>query len=131
MSGRDGQKRDSASSRILLTLGLLAASVIAAWWVAHIVPVTVTSDAELHDVVFGWPIPWYHQDLSDYGGFVYPVDLTVYGDRARPVPVDVDRVPFGLDIVFFALVFWGLWRLLLLVLATRERRRAISERDAV
>lgn len=113
-----------------MTLGLIAASVIAAWWVANIVPAAVTSDAELHDVAFGWPIPWYHQDVSGYGGFVYPVELTVYGDRARPVPTDVDLGSFGLDIAFFALVFWGLWRVLLLVVASRSRRTATARRDA-
>lgn len=89
-----------------MALGLIAASVITAWTLTFSIPATVPAASALADVAFGWPLPWYHQDLSRFTYTDFPVDVTVVGDRVSPVPTDVAWMPFAANVVILGAV-WG------------------------
>ncbi|MBO9627318.1 MAG: hypothetical protein J7484_13220 [Microbacterium sp.] len=113
---------------VMPAIGLAVASTAVSWTITHAVPVTVRSASELSDVAFGWPLAWYHQDLTRYGYADFPVEVSVVGDRVDPVPTTVDWLPFVGDIALTALVMWPICTVLLHLLAqVANRARPASE----
>lgn len=107
------------------TCGLLVAATALAWTVTVSVPVVVPTASALTDVGFGWPLPWYHQDLSRFEYAYFPIDVTVIGDRVDPVPTTVDWMAFSGSIAITALVLWPVAAVLIRGLA----RVAMSTRQ--
>ncbi|PVE96868.1 MULTISPECIES: hypothetical protein [unclassified Microbacterium] len=110
------------SGAVVPALGLIAASTAIAWTVTIGLPVTVRTESGFADVAFGWPLPWYHQDLSRFGYTDLPVDVTVVGDRVEPVPTQVDWLAFTGDVALTALVLWAAVALLVGGLARLRSR---------
>ncbi|GGM36406.1 hypothetical protein [Microbacterium saperdae] len=109
--------------------GLLAAALAATWTIAHLISVTVHAPSQLRDVAFGWPIPWYHQDLSRYQPADYPTTVEIVGDRVDPVPTTVDWLALAGDVALTALALWAIVAALLHLLGPALRRR-LAGREA-
>lgn len=105
------------SGRLLPAIGLVVAAVAITWTITFSLPVTAASASALSDVAFGWPLPWYHQDLSRFGYADFPVDVTVVGDRADPVPTHVDWLAFAGNVAVTTVVLWPVAVLLIRGLA--------------
>lgn len=115
-------------SAVLPVIGLLVAASVVTWTVTVSVPVVVPTASALSDVVFGWPLPWYHQDLSRFAFAEFPIDVTVVGDRVDPAPTTVDWLAFAGNVALTALVLWPLAAALIRGLArTMMRARQDSQ----
>ncbi|WP_146114345.1 hypothetical protein [Microbacterium sp. MYb72] len=117
---------------VLPTIGLVAAAVAVSWTITFSVPVVVPTASDTADVAFGWPLPWYHQDLSRFAYVDHPVEVTVVGDRADPVPTSVDWLAFSGNVALTALVLWPIALVLIrglarLVLRARENDAPTGE----
>jgi hypothetical protein len=110
------------------TAGLLTAALAVTWTIAHLISATVHSPSQLRDVAFGWPIPWYHQDLSRYEPADYPTTVEIVGDRVDPVPTTVDGLALVGDVVLTALVLWVIVAALIHLFGP-ALRRALAERE--
>ncbi|WP_217178917.1 hypothetical protein [Streptomyces sp. AC495_CC817] len=116
--------RRRRSVPVLQALGLIVAAVATSWTLTTILPVTVASASALSDVGFGWPFPWYHQDLTRFAYIDFPVEATVVGDRVSPVPTRVDWLPFTADVALTALVLWPVAAVLIRGVAALALRAA-------
>lgn len=113
---------------VVQTAGLLVAALATTWTIAHLIPVPVHSPSQLRDVAFGWPIPWYHQDLSRYQPADYPTTVEVVGDRVDPVATTVDWLALVGDVVLTALALWALVAALIHLFGP-ALRRTLAERE--
>ncbi len=121
-TGEDAVARRRIAVMPVIGLGVAATAV--SWMITHAVPVTVRSASALSDVAFGWPLAWYHQDLTRFEYAEFPVEVIVVGDRVDPVPTTVDWLPFLGDIALTALVMWPICTVLLHLIA-RAANRAV------
>jgi hypothetical protein len=108
--------------------GLLAAALAVIWTIAQLIPVTVHSPSQLRDVAFGWPIPWYHQDLTRYQPVDYPATVEIVGDRVDPVPTTVDWLALVGDVVLTTLALWAVVAALIQLFGP-ALRRTLAERE--
>lgn len=115
--------------RIAMISGLLFAALATTWTIAHMVPVTVRSAEAMRSVAFGWPIPWYHQDLGRYAFSDYPTVVRIIGDRGDPLPTTVDWLALSGNVALTALALWALLATLV-VLFGPALRRALARRQA-
>ena len=103
--------------------GLLVAALATTWTIAHIVPVAVYTPEGMRDVAFGWPLPWYYQDLSRYSASYYPTTVTIIGDRVSPVPTTVDWLVLAGNVALTALVLWAVVATLMRIFGPVLRRK--------
>lgn len=108
-------------------VGLLVAALATTWSIAHMVQVKVHSPEAMREVAFGWPLPWYHQDLSRYAASNYPTTVRIIGDRVDPVPTTVDWIALAGNVALTALAIWALFALLLRLFGP-ALRRALAQR---
>jgi len=125
-----GMKRTTWSTNLLGIIGALVTALVLVWMVAHLVPATVHSSAGLRDVAFGWPLAWYHQDLSRYEPASYPASFTIAGDRADPLPTTVDVLPLLGNVLITAVILWLVIASLIVLLRPSITRALASKRDA-
>ena len=123
-------KRTTWSTRLMEIISALVTALILVWTVAHIVPVTVYSATDLRDVAFGWPLAWYHQDLSRYVPVSYPENFSIAGDRVDPLPTTVDVVPLIGNVFIIAIILWLVVAALIVLLRPSITRALASKRDA-
>ena len=121
-------KRTTWSTRVMEIVGILVSALIVVWSVAHVVPATVHSPAGLRDVAFGWPLAWYHQDLSRYAPASYPENFFIAGDRANPVPTTVDAVALVGNVLITAVILWLVVATLIVVLRPSITRALAAKR---
>lgn len=107
--------------------GLVVAALATTWTIAHLVPRTVHAPEGMRDVVFGWPIPWYHQDLSRYDASYYPTTVRIIGDRVDPLPTTVDWMALAVNVALTALALWALIALLMRLFGPVLRRALAAQ----
>lgn len=122
-------KRTTWSTKLIEITGALVTALILVWSIAHFVPVTVHSPAGLRDVAFGWPLAWYHQDLSRYSPSSYPESFFIAGDRVDPVPTTVDVGALVGNVLITAVILW-LVVAALIVLLRPSITRALARRSS-
>ena len=118
------------SSRVMEFIGALATALILVWTIAHIVPVVVRSPAGLRDVAFGWPLAWYHQDLSRYAPVSYPEEFFIAGDRVDPLPTTVDAFALVANVLITAVILWLVVALLIVLPRPSITRTLATKRDS-
>jgi len=111
-------------------VGIFVSALIVVWSVAHVVPATVRSAAGLRDVAFGWPLAWYHQDLSRYAPASYPENFFVAGDRANPLPTTVDVMALVGNVLITAVILWLVVAGLIVLLRPSIRRALEAKHGA-
>ena len=121
-------KRTTWSTRVMEIVGIFVSALIVVWSVAHVVPATVRSAAGLRDVAFGWPLAWYHQDLSRYAPASYPENFFVAGDRANPLPTTVDVTALVGNVLITAVILWLVVAGLIVLLRPSIRRALEAKR---
>lgn len=124
-----GMKRTKWSTSPLEIISSLVIALILVWSVAHAVPATVHSAAGLRDVAFGWPFPWYHQDLSRYVPVSFPENFVIVGDRVDPLPTTVDVLALVGNVLITAVVLWLIMALLIVLLRPSITRALAARGD--
>lgn len=124
-----GMKRVTRSMRAIEIIAALVTALILVWTIAHAVPTTVHSPAGLRDVAFGWPLAWYHQDLSRSSPSSYPESFFIAGDRANPLPTTVDVGALVGNVLITAVILW-LVVAALIVLLRPSITRALARRSS-
>lgn len=123
-------RRSKWSSTVVEVFCALVTALILVWTLAHAVPTTVHTPAQLRDVAFGWPFPWYHQDLSRYEPLTFPDDMLIVGDRVDPLPTTVDVFALIGDVLITALVLWLVVGGIIVLLRPRIARAVGARRAA-
>lgn len=123
-------RRSKWSSTVVEVFCALVTALILVWTLAHVVPTTVHTPAQLRDVAFGWPFPWYHQDLGRYEPLTFPDDMYIVGDRVDPLPTTVDVLALIGDVLVTALILWLVVGALIVLLRPRIARAVGAQRAA-
>ncbi|WP_407358881.1 hypothetical protein LTA6_001090 [Microbacterium sp. LTA6] len=123
-------RRSKWSSTVLEVFCALVTALILTWTIAHVVPTTVHTPAQLRDVAFGWPFPWYHQDLRRYEPATFPDDMYIVGDRVDPLPTTVDVFALTGDVLVTAVILWLVVGALIALLRPRITRALDARRKA-
>lgn len=91
---------------------------------------TIPNEAALAHARFGWPFPWFTQDLSRYASIAYPTRMDVVGSRGNasgPIDESANLLLFGANTLIIGVLVFVIGGLALslaqnLVLRHRERR---------
>ncbi|MDR6866091.1 hypothetical protein J2Y69_000676 [Microbacterium resistens] len=125
MGGRRRPWRD----HLPLAFLSVAAGAVANSYVLNTVPASVSTEAGLHDVSFGWPLPWVAQDHSGTGYMDFPVTIGFVSYKYGPeIPTSYDWLAFTADAAAIALIAFPVLTVLLRLIVRRRAAR-LKERS--
>lgn len=114
----------TARGIIILYLQLLPIAAVLAFCLGR--STVIPDEAGLAHAAFGWPFPWFTQDLSRYASIAYPTRMDVVGSRGNasgPIDTTYDPLLFAANtLVLGVLVLGAVTLLTVIIRAVRARR---------